>query len=166
MQDTRSRSRKVWRFMKSRNDNAIDAVEGVFHLKVEEAVERFKKGKASICVVGLGRIGLPTAAMFANSGLNVIGADINPAVVFTLNKGKCRFVDEPGLDKMIERSVQKGNLKATTDVPKAVSQSSLIIICVPTPVDQAKSPDYSAIINTSHTIGKVLRRGSIVVVES
>ncbi len=140
--------------------------EGIFHLTASEAVRRFKNGKASITVVGLGRIGLPTAAMFANAGLRVVGADINPAVVVSINEGKCRFVDEPGLDKIVERTVKRGYLKATADVSKAVSETDMVVICVPTPVDHNKTPDYSAVIGASETIGKSLKSGQIVIMES
>ena len=143
-----------------------EASEGIFHLTASQALKRFRSRKASVCVVGLGRIGLPTAAMFASAGLKVLGADINPAVVVSLNEGKCRFVDEPGLDKLVSRSVKKGNLRATTDVSKAVSQTDLVVICVPTPVDHTKTPDYTAVVGASKTIGKALRSGQVVIMES
>ncbi|MGI0079341.1 MAG: nucleotide sugar dehydrogenase [Nitrososphaerales archaeon] len=142
------------------------ASEGIFHLTASEALRRFKSGKASITVVGLGRIGLPTAAMFANAGLKVLGADINPAVVVSVNEGRCRFVDEPGLEKIVKRAAKKGNLRATTDVAKAVSETDLVVICVPTPVDHTKTPDYAAVIRASRTIGKALRSGQVVIMES
>lgn len=143
-----------------------EASEGIFHLTASQALKRFQSGKASVCVIGLGRIGLPTAAMFAGAGLRVLGADINPAVVVSLNEGKCRFVDEPGLDKLVLRAVKKGNLRATTDVSKAVSQTDLVVICVPTPVDHTKTPDYTAVVGASKTIGKALRSGQVVIMES
>ena len=127
--------------------------EGIFQQKVEDAKTLFKDRKVKICVVGLGRIGLPTAAMFASSGATVIGVDINPEVVVSVNASKCRFVDEPGLDKIIEEPVRLGRLKATTDFSSAISEADFIIICVPTPVDYTKTPDYSAVMSDCNTIG-------------
>ncbi|MDA4126121.1 MAG: nucleotide sugar dehydrogenase [Thaumarchaeota archaeon] len=125
-----------------------------------------KQGKITIAVVGLGRIGLPTAAILARAGARVFGADISAAVVSSVNRGKCKFVDEPGLPKMVREQVKAKRLQATTDIGKAVSRSDISIISVPTPVDDRKSPDYSAVKSASSTIGRSLRRGSIVVVES
>ena len=140
--------------------------EGMLRQKVEDAKALFKDRKVTICTVGLGRIGLPTAAMFASSGATVIGVDINPEVVVNVNEGKCRFIDEPELDKIIEEPVRQGKLRATTDFSTAISQSDFIIICVPTPVDYTKTPDYSAVLGACKTIGKLLKAGSIVIVES
>jgi nucleotide sugar dehydrogenase len=145
---------------------AKERTEGIFHLTAAEALSQFKSGDATVSVVGLGRIGLPTAAVFANAGLKVVGVDINPEVVVSVNEGKCRFVDEPGLDKLVERAVKKGMLSATGDVTKALGKSDLVIICVPTPVDHTKTPDYSAVEEASKAIGKALKPGSIVIIES
>ena len=139
---------------------------GIYLLGTTEAVERIKNREADLCVLGLGRIGLPTASVFAGSGMQVIGADINKKVVSDVNDAKCRFVDEIGLDKLILDVVKTGKLRATTNVPEAVSVSDIIIICVPTPVDRSKTPDYTAIINSSHSVGESLKPGSIVIVES
>ena len=97
--------------------------------------------------------------MFASSGAMVIGVDINPEVVVNLNEGRCRFVDEPGLDKIIEEPVRQGKLRATTDFSSAIPQADFIIICVPTPVDYTKTPDYSVVTVACRAIGKLLKAG-------
>ena len=140
--------------------------EGIFQQKIEDAKALFKDRKVKICVVGLGRIGLPTAAMFASSGATVIGVDINPEVVVSVNEAKCRFVDEPGLDTIMEEPARQGRLRATTDFSSAISESDFIIICVPTPVDHTKTPDYTAVTSACNIIGKHLKAGSIVILES
>ena len=109
--------------------------EGILQLKFEDAKALFADRKITICTVGLGRIGLPTAAMFAASGATVIGVDIDPEVVLSVNEGRCKFVDEPGLINILEEPVRKGNLRATTDFSAAIAVSDFIIVCVPTPVD-------------------------------
>lgn len=140
--------------------------EGMLQKKADEAKVLFTDRKVTICTVGLGRIGLPTAAMFAASGATVIGVDIDPNVVLSVNEGRCKFVDEPGLSKIMEEPVRKGNLKATTDFTGAIPQADFIIVCVPTPVDYTKTPDYTAVISACNTIGKLLRPGSVVIIES
>jgi nucleotide sugar dehydrogenase len=140
--------------------------EGLFQRTVEDAKTLYVDHKVTICTVGLGRIGLPTAAMFAAAGATVIGVDIDPDVVVQVNEGKCKFIDEPSLDKIIEEPVKSGKLRATTDYASAVSVADFIIVCVPTPVDQNKTPDYSAVSSACRTIGKLLKPGSVVIIES
>ena len=125
-----------------------------------------KQGRITIAVVGLGRIGLPTAAVLSRAGARVLGADISEEVVEAVNRGRCKFVDEPGLPQMVHDQVKARRLKATTDVGKAVLRSDVSIISVPTPVDDRKTPDYSAVKTASALIGQNLTKGSIVVVES
>ncbi|MBO3842973.1 MAG: nucleotide sugar dehydrogenase, partial [Candidatus Brockarchaeota archaeon] len=64
-------------------------------LSPEELEENLVKGKITVAVVGLGRIGLPTAVSFAEAGVNVIGIDIDPTVVSEVSKGRSKFIDEP-----------------------------------------------------------------------
>ncbi len=125
-----------------------------------------RAGVLKVCVVGLGRIGLPTAALFAEAGALVLGADIDHRVVDATNAGLCRFSDEPGLAGVVERAVRSKKLEAHLDVGRAVSRADVVIISVPTPVDAGKTPDYSAVRDASREVGKTLKEGSIVVVES
>ena len=126
----------------------------------------FIEGGISICVIGLGRIGLPTAVMFANGGARVYGADINDEVVRSVNEGNSKFMDEPGLNEMLSKVSQSGKLTATTDCAGAVASSDLILICVPTPVGATRSPDYSFIDAAARVVGRSMKKGSIIVVES
>ncbi len=125
-----------------------------------------KQGRLRIAVVGLGRIGLPTAAQFAVAGANVTGIDINPKVVESINRGRSHFGDEPGLEEAVADAVEKGKLKATLDFKEAIPEADIIVISVPTPVNETKVPDYSAVRSASHAIGPSLHNGSIVIVES
>ncbi|MEM3641845.1 MAG: NAD(P)-binding domain-containing protein, partial [Candidatus Bathyarchaeia archaeon] len=130
---------------------------GLMNYSRTEVLENVESGKITICVIGLGRVGLPTASAFAKAGAKVIGADINRELVNLVNSGKCPFVDELGLGELVERVVKKGNLRATTDVSGAVGNSDAIVVCVPTPVDEQKVPDYSAIEKACKATAKNLK---------
>jgi len=121
--------------------------------------------KTLIAVFGLGHIGLPTAALFAKVGFNVIGVDINPDIVDSINKGISPII-EPGLDELLLEVVKKGKLKATINGEYAAKEANTMIIVVPTPLSADKSSDLSAVISASKTISKGLRKGDLVIVES
>jgi len=125
-----------------------------------------KAGRVRIAVVGLGRIGLPTATMFAQGGAIVSGVDIDPAVVSSVTRGVCHFEDEPGLGELMSKVVAEGKLKGFLEYAESVSQADFIVISVPTPVDDTKVPDYSAVRSAAQAIGRSLQRGSVVIVES
>jgi nucleotide sugar dehydrogenase len=125
-----------------------------------------RKGKIKVVVIGLGRIGLPTAALFAHAGARVTGIDVQKEVVRETNAGKCRLVDEPGLGDVVRESAGNGRLRATTETDEAIPGAHFVIICVPTPVDETKTPDYSSVRKALKTVGKSLRKGCVVIVES
>lgn len=133
---------------------------------VEEIEGLLIEGAIPACVVGLGRIGLPSAAVLAHSGARVFGVDINPEVVDAVNHGASKFCDEPGLDDVLAEVVKQGKLSATTDTASAVAKAQIVLICVPTPIDATMSPDYSYVRAAAATIGKSLAKGAVVVVES
>ena len=119
----------------------------------------------AICIVGLGRMGLPTACLYAKAGFKVLGADINPVVVRAVSSGEAPF-EEPGLSELLSTCVKAGRLKAMTDVRKASSQADVIKVVVPTPIDEHKRPDYGPIKRACREVGFGLRTGSLVIVES
>jgi len=125
-----------------------------------------KAGRIRIAVVGLGRIGLPTAAMFAKGGAIVSGVDIDPNVVSSVTRGVCHFKDEPGLGELMSEVVSLGRLKAYPEYAEPVSHADFIVISVPTPVSESKVPDYTAVRSAAHSIGRSLQEGSVVIVES
>ncbi|HZW85799.1 MAG TPA: nucleotide sugar dehydrogenase [Nitrososphaerales archaeon] len=134
--------------------------------QADTMVTKLKKGDLQVVVLGLGRIGLPTAGIFAKAGANVTGVDIKNEIVLQTNRGECRLLDEPELPEIIEKAVKDGDLHATTEPSRAIAGADVIIVCVPTPVDHTKSPDYQAVSKASRTIGKSLRKGTVVVLES
>jgi len=138
----------------------------IMSLSKKEIVKALKSGQVTVCVIGLGRVGLPTAAIFAEAGAQVVGADIDRELVELVKEGRCRLNDEPGLDALVKKIVNNENLKATTDAVSAVKRSDVIIVCVPTPVDESKVPDYSAVEAACSQIAGALRSHCLVIVES
>lgn len=120
---------------------------------------------SSVSVIGLGYIGLPTAAMFASRKLNVIGVDVNQHAVDTINRGEIHIV-EPDLDIIVHAAVKEGYLKATTKVESA----DAFLIAVPTPFehsnDETPKPDLSFIESACHSLAPVLKSGDLVILES
>jgi len=115
----------------------------------------------TISVIGLGYIGLPTAALLASRGNQVVGVDINQRVVDSINAGDTHIV-EPDLDVVVRDAVAKGYLKATTKVEPA----DAFLICVPTPFKNNFKPDLSYIEATAKSIAPVLKTGNLVILES
>ena len=134
-------------------------------LKETEIADKLKDGKIKVCVIGIGRIGLPTALVFAQAGAKVIGADISEEVVENINKG-ITYIDETGIEEILKDSISSGNFIASTDVPSAINEADAIIICVPTPVDNNKNPNYSDLMAVCRDLVKGLKKGSLVIVES
>lgn len=115
----------------------------------------------TVSVIGLGYIGLPTAAMFASRKINVIGVDVGQHVVDTINDGKIHIV-EPELDMIVHATVSEGYLKATTTPRNA----DAYLIAVPTPFKGDHEPDLSYIESASKAIAPVLKKGDLVILES
>ncbi|MCC7087352.1 MAG: UDP-N-acetyl-D-mannosamine dehydrogenase [Pirellulales bacterium] len=115
----------------------------------------------SVCVMGLGYIGLPTASILANKGFRVLGVDVRPDVVETINRGHIH-IEEPELDILVRSAVNSGQLKAAAQPEPA----DVFIICVPTPICPDHSPDVSYVEAAAMAICPHIRRGNLVVLES
>ena len=137
-----------------------------FNLTPDDIPALLQRGKIKVAVVGLGRIGLPTAALLAGAGAKVTGVDIRKEIVDDTNAGKCRLVDEPGLPEIVRKAVKSGRLRAVSEPDAAVSEAQFTLICVSTPVDDTKTPNYEAVLRASKSVGKSLKRGGVVIVES
>jgi len=114
-----------------------------------------------IAIIGLGYIGLPTAAVAADHGLHVLGIDVNPTVVDTINSGQIHIV-EPELDRVVKRVVEKGLFKASTKP----EQADVFLIVVPTPFRQNHRPDISYVESATHAIIPLLKEGDCYIIES
>jgi len=115
----------------------------------------------TLCVMGLGYIGLPTAAMFAAHGVNVIGVDPQARIVNALNKGEI-VIEEPGLLEMVRENVSAGRLKGST-TPAPVDA---FIIAVPTPIFENKTADMRYVEQATRDIVPYIKKGDIIVLES
>ncbi|MEP7204344.1 MAG: NAD(P)-binding domain-containing protein, partial [Ilumatobacteraceae bacterium] len=120
----------------------------------------------NICVVALGKIGLPLAVQFSRSGHQVVGADISTATVDLVNAGIAPFPNEADLDTFLSEVVGQGRLSATTDVTEAVNGSEVVVVVVPLIVDRDKSPDFAALDHATAAIAAGLRPDSLVVYET
>lgn len=120
---------------------------------------------STIALFGLGHIGLPTACLFAKKGFKIVGVDINHDSVIKINSGISTIV-EPGLNELLKELVHCGKLKATLDGVQSAKDSNIMIVVVPTPVDQNKCSDLSALISACETISKGLNKGDLIVIES
>ena len=122
--------------------------------------------KATIGVIGLGYVGLPVAALFADAGFAVIGVDIKAERIRLINEGRSPIEgDEPGLADMLARVVASGRLRATTSY-EALRQADVVLIDVETPVAADRRPRYEALRAACCMLGHVLRAGALVIVES
>ena len=119
-----------------------------------------------ICVVALGKIGLPLAVQFARSGHSVVGADISAATVDLVNAGVAPFPGEANLDEYLGEVIAAGRLTATTDVTGAVRGSDVVVVVVPLIVDRYKQPDFGALDHATAAIGAGLGPSALVVYET
>lgn len=122
--------------------------------------------KQTVAVVGLGKIGLPLAVMYANHGFNVIGADINPDVVAKVNQGKSHLLNEPGVPELLERAHKQKTIVATTRTKEAVKKASIVVVIVPVIVDDQNNVNFSYIDAAVEEIGKGLQKGTVVIFET
>jgi nucleotide sugar dehydrogenase len=134
-------------------------------MKRQEIAEAVRRGELTVTAVGLGRMGLPTACLFAEAGVRVVGADIDRYVVETVGRGESPFA-EPGLNALLKKHIHTKRITVTLDVRQAASQSDVILIAVPTGVDTAMRPDYSAVERACREVGRGLRDRTLVIFES
>lgn len=116
---------------------------------------------SKVSVIGLGYIGLPTAAVIASRGVEVLGVDVSEHAVNTINQGKIHIV-EPDLDMLVQAAVTTGKLKASLSPEPAEA----FMIAVPTPFKENKSPDLSYIRAALENIAPVISKGNLIVLES
>ena len=113
------------------------------------------------CVIGLGYVGLPTAAVLSGNGHQVLGVDINKSVVSSVNQGRVHIF-EPRLEQIVNDSVGNGTLRASM-IPE---KSDNFLIVVPTPLNKQNEPDLSFINQVIYSISPYLEEDSLVILES
>ncbi len=115
----------------------------------------------TICVMGLGYIGLPSASVLATCGFKVLGVDVSSPVVDTINRGNVH-IEEPGLHTEVQAAIGSGNLRASL----AAEPADVFIIAVPTPLTKDKRADMSYVVRAAEAIMPFLREGNLVILES
>jgi UDP-N-acetyl-D-mannosaminuronic acid dehydrogenase len=115
----------------------------------------------SICIMGLGYIGLPTASMLATKGFKVLGCDINPQIVEIINRGDIHIVEQD-LDIMVRSAVQSGQLSASLEPQSA----DIFIIAVPTPFTDNYKPDLAYVNSATEALAPFIKAGSLIILES
>ncbi|MGM7719610.1 nucleotide sugar dehydrogenase [Metabacillus sp. Hm71] len=120
----------------------------------------------TVAVVGLGKIGLPLAAVFSNNGFYVNGADINKKIVSLVNMGKSHITNEPGLNTLLEKAHQAKTLTATINTVDAVSKSKVVVVIVPVLIDDNNNVNYQFIDSAVYEIAKGIRKGTLVIFET
>ncbi|RYD67681.1 MAG: UDP-N-acetyl-D-mannosamine dehydrogenase, partial [Sphingomonadales bacterium] len=114
-----------------------------------------------VAVLGLGYIGLPTAAVIARTGAQVLGIDVHESVVNTVNSGKVH-IEEIDLDALVSGVVARGNLRASLQIEAA----DVFVIAVPTPFQDDHAPDIGYVLKAATTVAVVLKAGDVVILES
>jgi UDP-N-acetyl-D-mannosaminuronic acid dehydrogenase len=126
----------------------------------------FTCGSVPVAVYGLGKMGLPLAVVYAGVTGNVIGADIDPDVVVSINTGNCPVENEPGLADAVPAAVDAGALRATPEPAVAADNARVHVVIVPTLIDGDDQPDLAPVRAVTKAIGDNLQAGDTVVVES
>ena len=128
--------------------------------------DHLKNHSLKIGVVGIGRIGLPTALCFANAGFETIGIDINEKLVNMVNSGNYPLKDEPEFDKIFENVIENKKFRAETNIEKVEPNSDIILLSLPSPMNNQNIPDYTALLTVGKNLNGLLSNGQIVIVES
>ena len=138
----------------------------ILEMSPDELKSALLSNSITVCVVGIGRIGLPTALSFANSGLLTIGLDINSKLVSDINSGIYPLKDEPEYDLIFDKVISEKKFSATTKITESISKSDVVLLSLPTPMDKNNIPDYSALRIVAAQLSEYLSEGSLVIVES
>ena len=138
----------------------------IFSLELNEIKKLIDKNEISVCVIGIGRIGLPTALSFAKSGLRTVGIDINGELVSRIKNKDFPLKDEPGYQKIFEQVISNEKFRATTKMEDVIPNSQIILLSLPTPMDENNVPDYTALRIVAKQLKNWVSSGSIIIVES
>ncbi|EMA70653.1 UDP-N-acetyl-D-mannosaminuronic acid dehydrogenase [Halorubrum aidingense JCM 13560] len=126
----------------------------------------FESGDVPVAVYGLGKMGLPLAAVYAEVTGNVTGVDIDESVVERIRNGECPVEREPGLPELVSELVEEGALTASSDPTAAAADAAVHVVIVPTLVDADNQPDLSAVRSVVTDIAQGLDPGDLLIVES
>lgn len=127
--------------------------------------ESLLSGQIPVSVYGLGKMGLPLAAVFADVTGNVTGVDVDPSVVEAINNGNCHIKREPGLKELVSECVEEGSMRATVNSVEAAERARIHVVIVPTILTDNKEPDLSILDSVIEDIGEGLSSGDLVLIE-
>lgn len=131
----------------------------------DQLLRKIRNKDAKIAVIGIGYVGLPTAATLADLGFKVIGIDTDSKIVNEVSGGQ-RHSREPHLEERISRAHSKGTLKATVNADRALREADIMIVCVQTPLRKNGTPNLAYVQSACKAIGKILTRGKLVILQS
>lgn len=151
--------------MSNTSDETVHQLYGS-SLSTDVQRDSFTSGAVPVAVYGLGKMGLPLAGIYAETCGNVTGVDIDSSVVDRVNAGDCPITGEPGLSKLIEQTVDNGQLHATTDISEAATDANIHVVIVPTLLSEDQKPDLSILKPLLRDIGNNLDPGDLVFIES
>jgi UDP-N-acetyl-D-mannosaminuronic acid dehydrogenase len=135
--------------------------ENAFHQRTA-----FTNGEIPVTVYGLGKMGLPLAAVYADVSGNTVGVDVDPEVVDQINDGESPVTREPGLEELVADVVERNAFRATTEGEEAARRGSVHVVIVPTLLTADQEPELSVLREVVRTIGDGLSPGDLVVIES
>ncbi len=128
-------------------------------------LEEIKSKKATVCVVGLGYVGVPLAVASAQAGFRVIGVDIEKEKISAINKGIC-YVEDAYSEKHLPDLVKNGLIQATENLSSGANASDIAIVCVPTPLNNKGEPDLSFLKSVARGLSSTLHEFKLIIVES
>ena len=135
-------------------------------LNESQIQDYLKNNSLKIGVIGIGRIGLPTALCFAKAGFETIGVDINEKLVNMVNSGNYPLKDEPEFDKIFENVMENKKFRAEINIEKVVPNCDIVLLSLPTPMNNQNIPDYTALLTVGKSLNGLLSNGQVVIVES
>ncbi len=124
-----------------------------------------ERKSASIAVIGLGQVGLPTALSFCDVGFPVIGNDLNQSLLEKISKGESPF-EEDGLDNLLKSCIESKKFTIETSFEKTINDSNIVIVCVPTPLGDGIKPDLSALENVCNSLSNLELNKKLIIIES
>jgi len=141
---------------------------GLYGSSLDEPDQReaLLDGQVPVAVYGLGKMGLPLAGVYADRTGNVTGADVDQAVVDSVNAGECHVDGEPGLTELVEQTVADGSLRAVSEPAAAAADARLHVVIVPTLITDEGTADLRIIKSVAEDIAQGLTAGDLVVIES
>ena len=144
----------------------MESTKKIIMTSIESVKDSFDLKSLKVCVIGIGRIGLPTALSFANAGLKTIGVDINQNLIDMINNNNFPIKDEVGYEEIFHRVLENKNLSVTSNTKLAVESSDLILLSLPTPMNKENIPYYDALQSVGKNLSEILQPNSLVIVES